>query len=68
MSLPQQNLNIEDKNRSNIFRWRGQFSPQLIENIMLAYTPKNSIVFDPFIGSGTVLYISGCLGLKSIRM
>ncbi|HAN74121.1 MAG TPA: methyltransferase [Planktothrix sp. UBA8407] len=66
MSLPQQNLNIEDKNRSNIFRWRGQFSPQLIENIMLAYTPKNSIVFDPFIGSGTVLYISGCLGLKAL--
>lgn len=64
--LPQNILNIEDKNRSNLFTWRGQFSPQFVENIMLAYTPKNAIVFDPFIGSGTVLYTSGCLGLKAL--
>ncbi|MBE9145283.1 DNA methyltransferase [Planktothrix mougeotii] len=64
--LPQNVLDIEDKNRSNLFGWRGQFSPQLIENIMLAYTPKNAIIFDPFIGSGTILYTAGCLGLKAL--
>ncbi|CAD5922790.1 hypothetical protein PCC9214_00770 [Planktothrix tepida] len=66
IGLPQKLLDIEDKNRSNLFCWRGQFSPQLIENIMLAYTPKNAIIFDPFIGSGTVLYTAGCLGLKAL--
>lgn len=51
-------LDIEDKNRSNLFTWRGQFSPQLIENLLDAYCPGNKTVLDPFAGSGTVLYES----------
>jgi hypothetical protein len=48
-------LNIEDKNRSNLFAWRGQFSPQLIECLLDAYCLPGSVVLDPFVGSGTVL-------------
>jgi DNA modification methylase len=55
-TLPQDVLNIEEKNRSNLFAWRGQFSPQLIECMLDAYCPTDSIVLDPFAGSGTVLY------------
>ena len=52
---PQGLLNIEDKNRSNLFAWRGQFSPQLIEYLLDAYCPHGAVVLDPFAGSGTVL-------------
>lgn len=55
-------LDIEDKHRSNLFTWRGQFSPQLIESLLDAYCPENATVFDSFAGSGTVLYESGKKG------
>ena len=54
--LPQASLNIEGKNRSNIFTWRGQFSPQLVESLLAEYCPPDSVVIDPFAGSGTVLH------------
>lgn len=53
--ISQEKLNILGKTRSNPFAWRGQFSPQLIEFILNAYCLPNSIVLDPFAGSGTVL-------------
>ena len=54
--LSQSLLNIEDKRRSNLFPWRGQFSPQLIEYLLKAYCNSGSTVLDPFAGSGTVLH------------
>ena len=54
--LSQSLLNIEDKRRSNLFPWRGQFSPQLIEYLLKAYCDTGSTVLDPFAGSGTVLH------------
>ncbi len=33
-------LNIDLKTRSNLLPWRGQFSPQLIESLLLSYTSK----------------------------
>ena len=56
-------LNIVEKNRSNLFAWRGQFSPQLIETLLDAYCPPGAIVIDPFAGSGTVLYEAATMGL-----
>lgn len=56
-SLSQKELDIEDKNRSNLFSWRGQFSPQLVEGLLRVYaTRKDMIILDPFVGSGTVLH------------
>jgi len=63
--LPVSMVNIEDKTRSNLFTWRGQFSPQLIESILCNYAKQESVVFDPFLGSGTVLFESALLGLKA---
>ncbi len=54
--LPQASLNIAGKNRSNIFAWRGQFSPQLVESLLAEYCLPDSVVVDPFAGSGTVLH------------
>ena len=61
--LPQKLLNIEEKNRSNLFTWRGQFSPQLIECLLDAYCLDASTLLDPFAGSGTVLYEAAAAGL-----
>ena len=48
-------LDIINKTRSNLFAWRGQFSPQLVEVILSAYCLPGSVILDPFAGSGTVL-------------
>ena len=63
--VPQALLNIENKTRSNLFAWRGQFSPQLIECLLEAYCPPDSVVLDPFAGSGTVLYESAKMHLAA---
>lgn len=63
--IPQALLNIEEKTRSNLFAWRGQFSPQLIETLLSAYCPPDSVVLDPFAGSGTVLYEAAAMSLAA---
>lgn len=64
-SLPDTIVNIEEKSRSNLFAWRGQFSPQLIESLLRAYGDNDAKIFDPFLGSGTVLYEAGLLGMHA---
>ncbi|ENA1858927.1 hypothetical protein ABF206_003008 [Aeromonas salmonicida] len=63
--LPHSTVNIEDKKRSNLFTWRGQFSPQLVEAIICNYAKENDVVFDPFLGSGTVLFEAALLNLSA---
>ena len=63
--LPQEFLDIEDKRRSNLFAWRGQFSPQLVEHLLNAYCLPGSVVLDPFVGSGTVLYEAAVMSLPA---
>ena len=63
--IPQKKLDIVEKTRSNLFAWRGQFSPQLIEIILSSYCLPNSVVLDPFVGSGTVLLEAGIFGFET---
>jgi DNA modification methylase len=63
--ISQTRLDIEEKNRSNLFAWRGQFSPQLIEYLLDAYCLPDSTVLDPFAGSGTVLYEAATNSLRA---
>ena len=53
--ISQSELNIDDKVRSNLFAWNGQFSPQFIEVLLNKYSKPWYFVVDPFLGSGTVL-------------
>jgi DNA modification methylase len=63
LRLPAHTLNVEGKSRSNLFPWRGQFSPQLVEVLLRAYAAQESFVLDPFMGSGTVLVECARLGM-----
>ena len=54
-SLPQGNLDIAERIRTNPLPWTGQFSPQLVEELLNAYGPSAGVVLDPFAGSGTSL-------------
>jgi DNA modification methylase len=63
--IPQEKLDIIEKTRANLFAWRGQFSPQLIETILSFYCPSNSVILDPFVGSGTVLLEASYLSLEA---
>jgi DNA modification methylase len=61
--IPQSRLNIETKERSNLFPWNGQFSPQFVDVLLEKYAPKGTKVLDPFSGSGTVFHECARFGL-----
>ena len=63
--IEQSELNIENKTRSNLFNWNGQFSPQFIEALLNKYAEKGMVVIDPFLGSGTVLSECARKGLRA---
>ena len=55
-------LDIDYKTRSNPLKWTGQFSPQLVNVLISKYAGNSSQIFDPFLGSGTVLLEAGRMG------
>ena len=61
-SVPQSNLDIANRVRTSLLPWAGQFSPQLVEELLLAYGQQAQVVMDPFVGSGTSLVEAARLG------
>ena len=61
-SVPQASLNIENRTRTNLLPWAGQFSPQLVEELLTAHGEGAETVADPFAGSGTSLIEAARLG------
>ena len=61
-TLVQDKLDVINKTRSNLFDWRGQFTPELIEYLLSVFSKKGDVVADPFSGSGTVLLESVKIG------
>ena len=61
-SVPQSNLDIANRVRTNLLPWAGQFSPQLVEELLAAYGQRAGVVLDPFVGSGTSLVEAARLG------
>ena len=54
--VPQSLLDLEDRERSSLFPWRGQFSPGLIETMLTVFAKADDVILDPFVGSGTTLF------------
>lgn len=65
MILSQEKLNVIEKKRSNIFNWRGQFTPELVEYLLDSFALASDMTLDPFCGSGTVLLESARRNLHS---
>lgn len=63
-TIAQDQLDLVDKFRYSLLPWRGQFSPELVEFFLSAYTDGNAIVLDPFVGSGTTLFEAARRGLE----
>ena len=42
--ISQSELNIDNKTRSNLFCWNGQFSPQFIETMLKKYAKQDFLV------------------------
>ncbi len=53
--LNKERLNVTNKQRSNLFNWRGQFTPELVEYLLNEFAKPGDVIIDPFSGSGTVL-------------
>lgn len=53
--LQTKRLNVAEKTRSNLFSWRGQFTPQFVDYLLETFASPGQTVLDPFCGSGTVL-------------
>ncbi|MCD4656521.1 MAG: site-specific DNA-methyltransferase, partial [Planctomycetes bacterium] len=67
MNLVQDRLNVNTKKRANLFNWRGQFTPEFVEYMIESFNcTKDSIILDPFAGSGTVLIESAVKGIPSV--
>lgn len=65
MKLSQDKLNVTAKKRSNLFNWRGQFTPEFVEYILQSFTKLGDFVLDPFSGSGTVLQEAARIDLRA---
>ena len=65
-SVPQANLDIANRVRTNLLPWSGQFTPQLVEELLAAYGKRARTVLDPFVGSGTSLVEAVQLGKSAI--
>lgn len=65
MELLQEKLDVIQKKRSNLFNWRGQFTPEFVEYLLSHFTKADDLVIDPFSGSGTVLQESARMNLHA---
>lgn len=67
-SIAQGELDIDNKTRSNLFAWNGQFSPQFVEVLLNHYASENDMIIDPFAGSGTTLCEAARKGISAYGM
>lgn len=54
--LPQRELDLTERTNTSLYSWRGQFSPGLACLLLEAYAKNDSVMLDPFVGSGTALF------------
>lgn len=55
-------ISERDKSGKHDGFYHGNFVPQIPRQLILRYTKKNDVVFDPFVGSGTTAYEAESLG------
>ncbi|EJB8495363.1 hypothetical protein VXG46_000712 [Acinetobacter baumannii] len=63
--LDYEKLNVSYKSKTSRFPWRGQFSPEFIDYLIATVFADSEVIYDPFCGSGTVLYEASMKGKRS---
>lgn len=48
-------LDAVARTRLSALPWRGQFTPNLVEELLRKHAPDEGVIFDPFMGSGTTI-------------
>jgi hypothetical protein len=66
VQIPQHLLDIETRVRTNLFPWRGQFSPGLVDILLSTYASPGNVAFDPFAGVGTTLMEAARQGISCL--
>ncbi|MEZ2418815.1 hypothetical protein [Luteibacter sp. RCC_6_2] len=66
--LCQKRLDVSVRTRSSRLPWRGQFSPELVEYFLQFLDGETKNIYDPFCGSGTVLYESLSAGHRAFGL
>jgi hypothetical protein len=64
--ISQECLDLANKTRCNVFPWRGQFTPELVELLLTHYASSNAFVADPFAGVGTTLFEAARKSLPAV--
>jgi len=64
--IPQDRLDLANKTRCNIFPWRGQFSPELVDLLLSHYAGAGDLILDPFAGVGTTLFEAARRSLPAV--
>lgn len=59
-------INERDKTGKHSNFYHGNFVPQIPRQLILRYTKKNDIIFDPFLGSGTTAFEAETLGRNCV--
>ena len=54
--VAQDRLDLVGRYRTSLLPWRGQFSPEFIELLLDTFSGSDTVVADPFVGSGTTLF------------
>lgn len=55
-----------DKSGKHDGFYHGNFVPQIPHQLILRFSKKNDVIFDPFVGSGTTIFEAETLGRNSI--
>lgn len=58
-------LDVVTRERTSVYPWRGQFSPQFVERMLTGRVEAGQLVLDPFVGSGTSLVEAARLGVRA---
>jgi hypothetical protein len=54
-TIDQARLDLAERSYISLLPWRGQFSPELVDVLLDAYSGPEQTLVDPFVGSGTSL-------------
>lgn len=66
LQLPQLDKQADDKLTHHLFRFPAKFHPPVVKALLDRYTAVGDVIYDPFVGSGTLLVESALRDRRSV--